>query len=186
MKINKETPVIIRYVFRQEASDGCLGECLWAIFDMDPSRGILNICSDCGNYSYRWPERDDKFLKLLAGMGNEKSYLLRKLCGPPKYFSLEKTMALVEEILNDADDIDPAKKESALSLLHGRLLDYLGEGKDVPSYIIEEWNREEELELDNAWEMVCTEYSYSDEKVVNIFCAYIVPEIRKLIEQKGE
>lgn len=78
MKVTREKPEILRFIYRQEQDDPHYGSCLWAIFDLDPGRGLFNVQSDCGNYAYRWPERGMDFLKLLAGNMTD-SYLLGNL-----------------------------------------------------------------------------------------------------------
>ena len=70
MTVTTEKPEIIRFIYRQEKSDKDYGSCLWAIFDIDASRGMLNIQSDCGDFAHRWPERGQEFLRLIHGVRN--------------------------------------------------------------------------------------------------------------------
>lgn len=67
MKLELQTPHIIRIAYRQEPGDYRYGSCLWANFDFDQDNGILSVLSDCGNYAYRWPETGNRFLQLMAG-----------------------------------------------------------------------------------------------------------------------
>lgn len=126
MKVTKEKPEILRFTYRQEKGDPHYGSCLWAIFDIDPGRGILNIQSDCGNYVYRWPERDDDFLKLLIGL--HEDYLLEKL----------------------------------------------------------EWNNDQNLEIDCAWELVRKRYEVCKKRIVRLFIVYIEPAIKQELLSRWE
>lgn len=181
MKITREKPEILRFIYRQESVDPHYGSCLWAIFDIDPGRGMLNIQSDCGNYAYRWPERGDSFLKLMCGM--EESYLIGKLCGKPQEFDEERTIARISECLNDMEITD-GKKRKAIDNLKTTLSGYtLVDAPEVAQFIIDEWNDEEGLEIDCAWELVANKYGAWQKRIVDIFIEHIEPEIKKAIKE---
>lgn len=77
MIIEIQKPAIVRVAYRQEPGDATYGSCLWAYYDFDVAKGILTIQSDCGFYHYRWPEKNDDFLHLMAGVDSD--YLEEKL-----------------------------------------------------------------------------------------------------------
>ena len=77
MRIELQRLNITRVAYHQEPGDEHYGSCLWAYYDFDLANGILNIQSDCGYYHYRWPERGDDFLRLMAGVYSD--YLEEKL-----------------------------------------------------------------------------------------------------------
>lgn len=181
MKISREKPEIIRIIYRQEPGDPHYGSCLWAIFDFDPGRGMLNIQSDCGNYAYRWPERGADFLRLFPGMSED--YLLRKLCGKPAEFDEEGTIAGIEEYLEEME-LDEDRREHAMEELRTAVESYtLDDAPDVAMHFIDEWNNDNFLEIDCAWELVQTKYRAHQERIVNIFQEHIAPEIRQIIAE---
>ena len=188
MKVTREKPEILRFIYRQEPGDPHYGSCLWAVFDLDPGRGMLNIQSDCGNYAYRWPERGENFLRLLAGNMTD-GYLLEKLCGKPKEFDAEVTLAEVREYLQDAEyfkdeDSNRLKKERAIKDLKDELSQYdLEDEPGIAEFIVDNWNSDNNMEIDCAWELVVKKYGTWQKRIVKIFKEYIVPEIRKTISE---
>ena len=180
MKVTMEKPVIFRYIYRQETGDSNYGSCIWAIFDIDPGRGMLNIQSDCGNYAYRWPERGTMFLNLLAGM--DEDYLLRKLCGKPGEFDEEGTIARIEEYMNDME-MDVLDIEEAIRALKDTFSNYtLDDAPDIAEFLVDEWNNDCNLEIDCAWELVQTKYGAHEKRIVKIFTEHIAPKIRQAME----
>ena len=77
MIIEIQKPVIVRVAYHQDTGDENYGSCLWAYYDFDLANGLLTVQSDCGYYHYRWPERNDDFLHLMAGVHSD--YLEEKL-----------------------------------------------------------------------------------------------------------
>lgn len=77
MMIEIQKPVIVRVAYHQDHSDKDYGSCLWAYYDFDLDGGILTVQSDCGYYYYRWPERGNEFLCLMARVHSD--YLEEKL-----------------------------------------------------------------------------------------------------------
>lgn len=186
MKVTREKPEILRFIYRQEQDDPHYGSCLWAIFDLDPGRGLFNVQSDCGNYAYRWPERGMDFLKLLAGNMTD-SYLLGKLCGKPKEFNAEATVEAVREYLKDAEYNEDEQKnrlfiDMAVKRLESEFSEYdLSDEPGIAEFILDNWNSDNNMGIDCAWELVEKEYGAWQKRIVTIFKEHIVPEIRKAI-----
>ena len=186
MKVTREKPEILRFIYRQEQDDPHYGSCLWAIFDLDPGRGLFNVQSDCGNYAYRWPERGMDFLKLLAGNMTD-SYLLGKLCGKPKEFNAEATVEAVREYLKDAEYNEDERKnrlfiDMAVKRLESEFSEYdLSDEPGIADFILDNWNSDNNMGIDCAWELVKKEYGAWQKRIVTIFKEHIVPEIRKAI-----
>lgn len=186
MKVTRENPEILRFIYRQEQDDPHYGSCLWAIFDLDPGRGLFNVQSDCGNYAYRWPERGMDFLKLLAGNMTD-SYLLGKLCGKPKEFNAEATVEAVREYLKDAEYNEDEQKnrlfiDMAVKRLESEFSEYdLSDEPGIAEFILDNWNSDNNMGIDCAWELVEKEYGTWQKRIVTIFKEHIVPEIRKAI-----
>ena len=186
MKVTREKPEILRFIYRQEQDDPHYGSCLWAIFDLDPGRGLFNVQSDCGNYAYRWPERGMDFLKLLSGNMTD-SYLLGKLCGKPKEFNAEATVEAVREYLKDAEYNEDEQKnrlfiDMAVKRLESEFSEYdLSDEPGIAEFILDNWNSDNNMEIDCAWELVEKEYGAWQKRIVTIFKEHIVPEIRKAI-----
>ena len=191
MKVTREKPEILRYIYRQEQSDPHYGSCLWAIFDLDPGRGMLNIQSDCGNYAYRWPERGENFLKLLSGDMAER-YLLGKLCGKPKEFDADATIKTVREYLKDAEyyedeELNKLKIDKAIECLESEYLEYdLSDEPGIAEFILDSWNSDNNMEIECAWELVEKVYSAHQKRIVNIFRECIMPQIRLEAASKRE
>lgn len=173
------------------AGDPHYGSCLWAIFDLDPGRGLLNIQSDCGNYAYHWPERGIDFLKLLAGNMTD-SYLLGKLCGKPKEFNAEATVETVREYLKDAEYNKDEQKnrlfiDRAVKRLESEFSEYdLSDEPGIAEFILDNWNSDNNMEIDCAWELVEKEYGAWQKRIVAIFKEHIAPEIRFAIREMEE
>lgn len=186
MKVTREKPEILRFIYRQEQDDPHYGSCLWAIFDLDPGRGLFNVQSDCGNYAYRWPERGMDFLKLLAGNMTD-SYLLGKLCGKPKEFNAEATVEAVREYLKDAEYNEDERKnrlfiDMATKRLESEFSEYdLSDEPGIADFILDNWNSDNNMGIDCAWELVEKEYGAWQKRIVTVFKEHIVPEIRKAI-----
>lgn len=191
MKVTREKPEILRFIYRQEQDDPHYGSCLWAIFDLDPRRGLFNVQSDCGNYAYRWPERGMDFLKLLTG-DMADSYLLGKLCGKPKEFNAEATIETVKDYLKDAEYSEDEKKnrliiDRAVKRLESEFSEYdLSDEPGIAEFILDNWNSDNNMGIDCAWELVEKEYGAWQKRIVAIFKENIAPEIRLVISEYGE
>jgi len=181
MKITREKPEIIRIIYRQEQSDPDLGSCPWAIFDLDPGRGMLNIQSDCGNYAYRWPECGEDFLKIFPRTTDE--YLLEKLCGRPQEVDTEATIKSVREYLEEME-IPKSRRKRLIGYLESTFSNYtLGDELSLAQFLVDEWNNDYDVEIDQAWELVETDYSAWQKRIVAIFQKHVVPEIEKVIAE---
>jgi len=191
MKITREKPDILRIIYRQEREDEQYGSCLWAIFDLDPGRGMLNIQSDCGSYSYCWPERGENFLKLLAG-DMADSYLLGKLCGKPREFNAEATVESVKEYLKYAEyyedeELNRLKIDEVIEDLENEFSEYdLSNEPGIAEFILDNWNSDNNMEMDCAWELVVKEYGAWQKRIVRIFREHIVPEIKRVLSEMGD
>lgn len=191
MKVTREKPEILRFIYRQEQDDPHYGSCLWAIFDLDPGRGLFNVQSDCGNYAYRWPERGMDFLKLLAGNMTD-SYLLGKLCGKPKEFNAEATVETVREYLKDAEYNEDEQKnrlfiDRAVKRLESEFSEYdLSDEPGIAEFILDNWNSDNNMGIDCAWELVEKEYGAWQKRIVTIFKEHIAPKIRLAISECSE
>lgn len=187
MKVTREKPEIIRIIYRQEPGDPHYGSCLWAIFDLDPGRGMLNIQSDCGNYAYRWPERDEDFFKIFSRTTDE--YLLEKLCGKPQEVDTEATIKSIREYLKEMD-ISESRRKRLIGYLESTFSEYtLDDELSLAQFLVDEWNNDYDVEIDQAWELVETDYGAWQKRIVDIFQKHIVPEIEKIIaegEKNGE
>ena len=188
MRVTTEKPQIMRFIYRQEPGDPHYGFCIWAIFDLDPGRGLLNIQSDCGNYAYRWPERGEDFLELLAGNMTD-SYLLGKLCGKPREFNAEATIEAVREYLKDAEYYEDEKRnrlkiDRAIKRLESEYSEYdLSDEPGIAEFMLDNWNSDNDMQIDCAWELVTKEYGAWQKRIVEIFREYIRPEIRKAVTE---
>lgn len=181
MKVETKHPQILRFEFYQEEGDPDLGSCLWAIFDLDPDKGILNLQSDCGNYAYRWPEKGREFMRLMAGMGKDKTYLLRKLVGRPKDVDVSATLEGLRERYSYESDID-----DAIDILTARFDDHYPSNTEHATCLIEEWADEYDFDTADLWECVVTRYTSVEERIVSIFCENIVPEITRYLEDEPD
>lgn len=181
MKITAKYPQILRFEFLQEKGDPDHGSCLWAFFDLDPEMGLLNIQSDCGNYAYRWPEKGREFMRLMAGMGKDKEYLLRKLVGRPKNVDLDATLEGLRERYDYESDID-----DAIDDLRAKFDNYYPSSTEHATCLIEEWADEYDFDTSDLFESVVTRYYCEEERIVSIFCENIVPEIARYVEDEPD
>jgi len=178
MRVETKYPEVISFEYRQEKGDPDLGTCLYMNCYLVPDRGALMIMSDCGNYSYTWPEKEERFLNLMASMGKDKEYLLRKLVGKPKDVDVEATLEGLRERYDESDVDD------AIDDLTARFDDHYPSNTDLATCLIEEWADEYDLDTADLWECVRTRYTAQEERVVNIFCDNIVPQIGRYLENR--
>lgn len=196
MKIEVQTPNIVRIAYHQEPGDHLYGSCLWAYYDFDLEKYMLNIQSDCGNAAYRWTPtpKTESFLHLMARMTDEW-YLSEKLYGDPKRVDVDGTIEEIREWLGIGEDEDlrddsiseddREDMEAALDWLEGLLNDHSYLDKDMAITIIEDWNSEHEYELDCSYERVVTDYTAWEKRIVQIFMEHIRPEIAKLVAKEA-
>lgn len=196
MKIEVQNPNIIRVAYHQEPGDHLYGSCLWAYYDFDLDKYMMNVQSDCGNAAYRWyaTPKTESYLRLMARM-NDDTYLLEKLYGDPKRVDVDATIKELREWLGigeDEDlkdesisDNDREEMEADLEWLKGLLEDYSFLDKDTAEAIIENWNNEHEYELDAVYERIVTDYTAWEKRVVQIFIEHIRPKIAELATKEA-
>jgi len=192
MKTEVQRPNIIRIAYHQEPNDPHYGSCLWAYFDLDLDKYMLNIQSDCGNAAYRWnatPETES-FLHLLARIDDE-DYLLKKLFGSyPDVVDFEATLDEVREEIGIGDDEcrrDDTLDDDARERLEGALewLKYDLDNGDISSrastaFIIDQWSEEYDLGIDCVNECVHTDYTAWQKRIVGIMLSDIRPVFARI------
>ena len=185
MKIESITPRIVRIAYHQEKGDKDYGSCMWAYFDFDLDRYMLNVQSDCGNAAYRWLETPDSesFLHLMGRI--DEDYLMWKFF-QPEQIDVEATMKNIREAMN-LDEMDEDEREDTESYLEEIENQIDCCGSEAEAYkLICEWNDEHDLELDDLFEITVKDFDYSQKKICRIFKEFIQPEIRKTLRATGE
>ena len=188
MKIEAGKPNIVRISFHQEQGDPHYGSCMWAYFDFDLDKYMLNIQSDAGNAAYRWNATPDheSFLHLMARVNGD--YLMNKLFDETVVDEEATKKALLEcltEMDMDEDDINDAA--DALEYIFD---DYCVERNiGLAQAIVEKWTSDNDLCIDEAYSYVQTDFTAGEKRIVQIFADYIQPKIQELVkagEQLGE
>lgn len=78
MKIGiDKAPNIMQIVFRAEQSDKFYSNCMWGVVNLDLKNGIMSACTECGDYTYKRPEKGKEFLKRMKHISEE--YLLERV-----------------------------------------------------------------------------------------------------------
>ncbi len=193
MKIEALKPNIVRIAVRQEQDDPHYGSCLWAYYDFDLDRYMLNIQSDCGNAAYRWCETPDSesFLRLMARIDDD--YLMNKLFKAEKV-DVSATVAEVRERLGIGEDEDcqddnltdeeREDREEALEELEGLLYDVSGSYAAVQN-ALDDWNDDHDFNLYCVWECAATDFTAMQKRIVEIFRDYVQPRIREIIREEA-
>lgn len=193
MKVEAIKPNIVRIAIHQEQGDPHYGSCLWGYYDFDLDRYMLNIQSDCGEAAYRWCETPDSesFLHLMARIDDD--YLMNKLF-KAEQVDVSATVEEAREYLGigededfQDDDLTPwerEKREEALEELEGLLEGCASEGHAMQ--VIEDWNSDNDMGLDCAFERVVTDFTASQKRIVEIFRDYVQPKIREIIKEEAE
>ena len=180
MKITVDNPEIMRISYHQEKADPGYGSCLWAYFDFDTENWMLSIQSDCGSYAYSWPAgKGETFLELCARMHGD--YLLNKLCKETQV-DTDLTLEAARECLQEME-LDQEKMESAMEELE-LLLDDVNCEESIPlaEHLLEEWNGDNELYIDEAWNLAVTNYTGNQLRIIKVFEEHIQPKIRKIVK----
>ena len=192
MKIKVEKPNIVRISYYQEQDDPHYGSCLWAYYDFDLDKYMLNVQSDCGDAAYRWvaTPKTESFLHLMARINDD--YLINKLYRETNV-NVDATLAEVKDWLGIGEDEDyqldlsddkREEREEALEELKD-LFDEWGDiSPDAAGHILEEWNSEHDFDIDCIWERVVTDFTAWEKRIVQIFMDYVQPKIKEIL--RGE
>lgn len=193
MKTEVQNPNIVRVAYHQEPGDEHYGSCLWAYFDFDLDKYMLNIQSDCGNAAYRWvatPEAES-FLHLMSRV--HADYLIEKLFRHT-VVDVDATLREIREWLGIGDDEDykddelleedRVHREGALRELEDRLNEYTQLDYDLAMRIAEDWQSDYHFDIDCLYERVVTGFTCWQKRIVQIFEDYIQPEIARFSAQQ--
>lgn len=181
MNIKREKPEILRITYRQDRNDPDYGSCLWAFFNFDPENGILSIESDCGHYAHRWPETGEMFLDMCGYF--DKNYLLGKLCGKPGHLDLDLTIEAAREYLVDME-LEMDEIEELIGSLECRLNENICPSADAAQVILDEWNYDYGIEIDQAWELAEVTYSAQEKRIVDIYRDHVEPVLREMSTER--
>ena len=185
MKIETQKPNIVRIAYHQEKGDPGYGSCLWAYFDFDLDKYMLNIQSDAGNAAYRWcaTPATESFLHLMARIDDD--YLINKLFKSEEV-DVSATVAEVREWLGigEREDLrddyltqdEREEREEALDELEG-LLEDVSESYGAVQKVLDDWNCDHGFDLDCVYENVMTDFTGWQKKIVQIFRDHIQPEV---------
>lgn len=188
MKIETQKPNIVRIAYHQEKGDPHYGSCLWAYFDFDLDKYMLNIQSDAGNAAYRWyaTPKSESFLHLMARIDDD--YLMNKLFKSEEV-DVSATVAEVREWLGIGDredlkdeyltDYERDEREDALEELEGLLSD-VSDSCVAVQHALDDWNSDHGFDLDCVYEYVMTDYTAWQKRIVKIFAEYVQPMVRTI------
>lgn len=183
MRIEVQRPNIIRIAYLPDPSDKEYPACTWALFDFDTDEWLLNIQSDVGEFAHGWPVgKSETFLQLCARMNDD--YLERKLFHE-KYtvFDEKATIEDFREYFQECE-YDEDRIEELLEDLRLRLDEYdLEDCVPLAEYLVDEWNDENHLEIDCAYEHVASDLTAWQKRIVRIFVDYIQPKIREMLKE---
>lgn len=194
MKIKVEKPNIVRISYYQEQDDPHYGSCLWAYYDFDLDKYMLNVQSDCGDAAYRWvaTPKTESFLHLMARINDD--YLINKLYRETNV-NIDATLAEVKDWLGIGEDVDyqldlsddeREEREEALEELKDLFDEFGNISPDAAGHILEEWNSDHGFDLDCVWERVVTDFTAWQKRVVQIFRDYIQPKIREMVREEAD
>lgn len=190
MKTEALNPNIIRIACHQTMDDEHYGSCLWAYYDFDLDRYMLNIQSDCGNAAYKWVETpgSESFLHLMARV--DDGYLMYKLFSPEQ-LDVDATLANVRERLGIVDDEGPRwdylndeereELEEAMDELEGLLNDCGSPEHAI--HVLNDWDSDNGIGIDCIYECVDTDYTAGQKRIVEIFTDYVQPKIREMVRE---
>ena len=196
MRIESQKPNIVRIACHQEKGDPHYGSCLWAYFDFDLDKYMLNIQSDAGNAAYRWVATPDSesFLRLMSRIDGD--YLLYKLFLEEEV-DVDATINNVRERLGIGEDEayrdeylteeEREERKYALEELDGTLGEYSKISESAAAHILEDWSCDHsEFEIDDIWECVETDFAAWQKRIVEMFEDHVQPTIRKIVKMAGE
>ncbi|MBR5091266.1 MAG: hypothetical protein IK093_17715 [Ruminiclostridium sp.] len=172
-------PKIRQFAVRQEKGDEHYGSCLWLYATIDLEHNILQIVSDAGNLSYRWPKQPDGFDTFLYSLRRERDYLLGKMS--KKEFEFDKALAAIKHTFEEADDYADKRE------------DLLKDFDDIEScdtadafvQVVEEYLDAHHCSYEwyNVWDDVVNSFEYPcwAQRVIDMFIEYVIP----LLKPKG-
>lgn len=185
MKIDAGKPNIVRISYHQEQGDPHYGSCMWAYFDFDLDRYMLNIQSDAGNAAYRWVEtpESESFLHLMARINDD--YLLNKLFDE-SVVDIEATKCKIRGWLSDMD-MDEDDIEAAMQELEAAFDDYDVRHNIGMAYrVVEDWNSDNDLGIDMAFELVQTDFTAGEKRIVQIFSDFVQSKVEELAREEAD
>lgn len=193
MRIDVLKPNITRIAYHQTKDDEHYGSCMWAYYDFDLDRYMLNIQSDCGDAAYRWVEtpKSESFLHLMARIND--GYLMEKLFRCEEV-DVDATLDEVREWLgigededyqrDDLTDEEREEREEAMNELEALLSGCTSEGHAMQ--VLEDWNSDNGFNLDCIYERVVTDYTCWQKRIVQIFADYVQTRIREIVKAGGQ
>lgn len=182
--VNVLIPKIITFEFHQEKTDKDYGSCMWARFNLDLTNYSMSIESDCGNYAYCWlpTPQTESFLKLCSRF--DRGYLLDKLSeksvvdGERTWKNLEEIIKDITEVLTEEQDEDIEEiKDACYSGYDERYV------HDAIESAIRYTRLENKIEDYDIWESITKDYPAGAKKIVDVYMTYIVPAIKKTLEE---
>ena len=206
MSIALDWPEILRISYKPNFVDPDPRLSLWANFDIDRDRFVLNIESSlCGNAGcgfYSKSERigqdshgsgvgecvtdDGTFMQLLARM--DTNYLMSKLF-KEDCVDVPRTIKRVRYAIDNRGeqdenmDLDPEKVEKDIKELESTL-DMWHDDIAEARHALGKWAQEhEEYKLGDTWEIAAPDYSSGQKKIGEIFEIFIRPKIREMIKE---
>lgn len=183
MRIEVQKPNIIRVAYLPDPDEKEYPACTWAFFDFDTEEWLLNIQSDIGNYAHGWPVgKGETFLELCARMSDD--YLEKKLFHENyTVFDKDATIQNFREYFEECE-FSEERMESLLEDLRYKLDEYdLEECVPLAEYLVDEWNNENDIGIDCAWEHVESDLTAWQKRIVRIFVEHIQPKLREMLKE---
>ena len=183
MRIEIKKPNVVRVAYLPDRADKDYQACTWAYFDFDTDEWLLNIQSDIGEYAHGWPVgKNETFLELCARMSDD--YLERKLFHENyTVFDEEATIQNFREYFEDCE-YEEERIEKLLEDLRWKFDEYdLEECVPLAEFLVDEWNNDNNLEIDCAYEHVESDLTAWQKRIVRIFTDHIQPKLRELVKE---
>ena len=194
MKIEVQKPNIVRIAFHQEKGDPNYGSCMWAYFDFDLDKYMLNIQSDAEDGHYRWYATPglESFLHLISRIDDD--YLIHKMYHDRQIVDIDATIERLRDALgigeddqnDDLTDEEIEEREQALDDLQGLFEENGGDSMSESTAInlMESIFNDDHQDfgLCDIWERVCMDYTAGQKRIIQIFKDYVQPKIRELVE----
>ena len=186
--INKITPNIRQFTFRQERGDPDFGSCMWASFILDCENYDLCITSDCGNYSYGWvpTPQAESFEHLMSRIYGE--YLLEKISQKSEFDyegSLNQVIGWLKDAEADDGEIQRFREHMEWENRFGLVDCYDNSFVDACMEILTELGYEDIIEYDE-YNGCVYDYPAGAKKIVEIFCEYLQPLLKEETENANQ